>query len=133
MPPDPGVSFPASQAEIALALEVASDDAIHTFRCIMLQFWKQVGVRVHREGYLRVAQDFHNHSWRDALGKQQRGAGVTQIVKPALRQTNSVEQAVELVCNHRAIKRSSIRPREDEIGAAGPVIPALQLLSRGRP
>jgi hypothetical protein len=46
---------------------------------------KDVAVGVHRQADLGVAEDLHYDPWGDVLDEKERGAGVPQVMEPALR------------------------------------------------
>jgi hypothetical protein len=70
---------------------------IHGVRRFAWRGRHDVGVQVRRHGELRVPEDLHHHSRWHVLRKQQRGAGVPQVVEanaasPALVMSSSKER-----------------------------------------
>ena len=56
-----------------------------------------MAVRVHREADLAVPKDLHHHTWMDPLSKQQRGAGVSQVIEALVGQPARLRMRLKLL------------------------------------
>jgi hypothetical protein len=84
-----------------------------------------VRVRVHGHRDLRMAKDVHHYPWGDSLNQKERGARVSQVMKPPLRQAGVLgpvakdpSKAIEAkaaASGERAFERAVVRG-EDKIG-----------------
>jgi hypothetical protein len=81
-----------------------------------------VGVDVHRDGDGTVPEQFHDGPAVDALGEEQRRAGVLQIVQPDAPDAGGVAQRVEVPIEVPRLDRRADRRGEDEAGF-GPPLP----------
>jgi hypothetical protein len=75
-----------------------------------------MAIRVHRQTYLRVAEEFHYHAQMNIQREQQTGGRMAQIVKPNIRQFGIAQSSLKIVTEIRRIEpctnpRSEREPR----------------------
>src|SRR5712692_3594017 len=80
----------------------AHEKLLHPIGCVTSELRHDVGVCIHRQPDLGVAEDLHHHSCWDTLDQQQRGARMPEVVEPSLRQSSPLQKPLESVGNVRA-------------------------------
>ena len=64
--------------------------------CVPLEGWHDVGVQVGSDADLTVAENLLNHAKLDALRKQERGTGVSSVMKALRGQIEALQVGAEV-------------------------------------
>jgi len=86
---------------------------------VLVEAGDHVGVQVHRDAGVGVAEHFADDLGMDPRREQQRGRGVPQVVEANLRQAEALEQRVELALQRvLRVERAAVAGGEDEVQVA---------------
>jgi hypothetical protein len=96
---------------ILAVIVFVADQIAHTVSCVSAHLRQHVGVGVHRQGNLRVTEDFHDDPRRHTLSQHERCAAVTEIVEPALRKARPCKQCLKRMRDDTSTKRYPSRLR----------------------
>ena len=92
-----------------------ADQIVDAVSGISLESCYDFRVHIHSYRYVRVAKNLHRNPRRDLLCLQKGGARVTEVMESSLWQVRSVEEAVELMGEHRSVKWLTIASSENKI------------------
>ncbi len=80
---------------------------VHLVHSVAEHVRHHVGVGIHRERDLAMPEDLHDGSWRHALRDKERGARVSEVVKPLIGQSGGLECALKSVGDIVAVERGA--------------------------
>jgi hypothetical protein len=79
------------------------------------ELWHNVGIGVHGQADLRVAQDLRDDARRDSLSQEQDRASMSEVLKTALGESGAVQVAVEFFAYFCRVNRLAGRGRKHQI------------------
>jgi hypothetical protein len=93
---------------------VRAEQGVHLLGGGSPEGWDDMAVRVERQADLAVSEGLHDDPRRNALGQEERGAGVAEVMEALTRESRSSKDGLEAARNGDPVHRRPDRRGEDK-------------------